>query len=222
MHFYLYKITNNVNGKIYAGVHKTTDLDDGYMGSGKVIKAAIKKYGIENFTKEILAFFDNSADMFAAEKELVTEEFLLREDVYNLRRGGTGGFDYINSSGLNLYGANGKNGTKNLMWGDAQKQRMIDNGTYDAYRETISAIQKQRIANGHKTHFQTSNPMFDPVLRQKHKEALSNISHQQGNKNSQFGSMWITDGTTNKKISNKDTIPEGWRRGRVTKVSIVI
>jgi len=92
MHFYLYIITNNANGKIYAGVHKTTDLDDGYMGSGKIIKAAIKKHGIENFTKEIVAFFDNADDMFAAEKELVTDEFLLREDTYNLRRGGTGGF----------------------------------------------------------------------------------------------------------------------------------
>jgi len=66
------------------------------MGSGKVIKRAIEKHGLENFRKDILEFFENTEDMYAREKEIVSEHFLLREDVYNLRRGGHGGFDYIN------------------------------------------------------------------------------------------------------------------------------
>lgn len=41
MHFYLYQITNLINGKIYVGVHKTKSLDDGYMGSGKVIQRTV-------------------------------------------------------------------------------------------------------------------------------------------------------------------------------------
>lgn len=103
-HFYLYRITNKVNGKIYVGVHKTRRLDDGYMGSGKVIRSAIKKHGVENFQKEILETFDDAEAMFAREKEIVTEDFLVRNDVYNLRRGGTGGFDHINRNGLNVSG----------------------------------------------------------------------------------------------------------------------
>ena len=55
---YIYKITNITNGKIYIGKHSTDNLNDGYMGSGKIIKQAIKKYGIEKFTKEYLVFCD--------------------------------------------------------------------------------------------------------------------------------------------------------------------
>jgi group I intron endonuclease len=100
MFYYLYKITNLVNNKIYVGVHKTRNLNDGYMGSGKVILSAIEKYGKQNFVKEILEYFDTASDMFSRENEIVNEEFLKRDDVYNLRKGGSGGFDYINSSGI--------------------------------------------------------------------------------------------------------------------------
>ncbi len=75
MYYYLYEIKNTLNGKIYVGVHKTKSLDDGYMGSGKVISNAIRKYGIETFTKTILETFDNPEDMFAKEKKLLMTNF---------------------------------------------------------------------------------------------------------------------------------------------------
>ena len=80
--YYLYEIKNNINGKIYVGVHQSTNTDDGYMGSGIAISAAIRKYGIENFTKAILETFLSDAEMYAREKEIVNEEFLNRDDVY--------------------------------------------------------------------------------------------------------------------------------------------
>ena len=208
MHYILYRVTNKVNGKIYVGVHKTPSLDDGYMGSGKVLRQAIKKHGLENFEKEILEIFNSAADMYAREKEIVTEEFIARDDTYNLRRGGTGGFDYINSVLTSEQRA--KNATETRDYSDQE------------FRDRVSESQKNSWKSGNRP-----KSIFPPSahVNNKTKEAICKIIasqkktyqrtlHQQGSKNSQFGSFWITDGASNKK--HRGEIPEGWRRGRIS------
>ena len=86
---YIYLITNNINGKIYIGKHSTDNLDDGYMGSGKLIKKAIQKYGIKNFTKEYLAFCDTEDKLNWFEKFYI-KKYKAREVGYNLTDGGDG------------------------------------------------------------------------------------------------------------------------------------
>ncbi len=96
-YYTIYKITNKVNNKIYIGAHKTSNLEDGYMGSGSAIKNALIKYGKDNFKKEIIDYCENSDKMYLVEKKLVTKEFIKLPTNYNLKEGGDGGFDYINS-----------------------------------------------------------------------------------------------------------------------------
>lgn len=88
MYYTVYKITNTINGHIYVGVHQTMDLSDGYMGSGVMIRRARKKYGSENFKKEILKIFDNPVEMYDMESILVNEDFIRDRQTYNVSLGG--------------------------------------------------------------------------------------------------------------------------------------
>lgn len=88
----VYKITNIHNGKIYVGAHKTDTPMDEYLGSGNLIKRAVKKYGRKFFVKDILAVYDNSAEAYEHEASIVTKEFVLERTNYNMCLGGAGGF----------------------------------------------------------------------------------------------------------------------------------
>jgi len=89
-HYLVYQVTNLINEKIYIGIHITENVEDGYMGSGRRVRKAIKRHGLINFKKEILFDFDNPEDMVAKEIELVDRTFIARKDVYNIQIGGNG------------------------------------------------------------------------------------------------------------------------------------
>ena len=100
MFYTVYKITNLINNKIYVGYHQTTNINDGYMGSGTLIKRAIEKYGIESFEKEILEVFDNKEDAEKYEASIVDRDFTMREDTYNLNLGGNVRISYGPNNGF--------------------------------------------------------------------------------------------------------------------------
>lgn len=85
---YFYKITNLLNNHFYYGIHSTNNLEDGYMGSGTRLNYAYKKYGIENFEKEILKFFDTREECAEYESKMVTEELIHNNECYNIVGGG--------------------------------------------------------------------------------------------------------------------------------------
>jgi hypothetical protein len=225
MFYYLYEIRNNINGKVYVGVHKTKVLDDGYMGSGKVVNASIKKNGVENFTKTILEHFDSAEAMYAREKEVVTEEFLSRDDTYNLRCGGFGGFDFINKNSEDFLLKNRLCRAKTNVvlqekYGPNWKAVMAKMASDASHTKEIKEKRREtRLKNGTKS---DASYMNTPKAKEKQRKTLVERSHQKGNKNSQFGTMWITDGLSNKKIKKTDSIPDGWNRGRLCLVTRAI
>jgi hypothetical protein len=105
----IYKIKNKVNGKIYIGQDKNNNPN--YLGSGKKIKRAVKKYGKENFIKEII-------------EECVDENHMNEREVYWIM--------FYNSQdrkiGYNI-SEGGKEGDRKI------GQDIFKNGVYDYWVE---------------------------------------------------------------------------------------
>lgn len=156
-HFYIiYKINNKINGKFYIGVHKTTDVNDDYYGSGHSIKAAIEKYGKENFKKEILHIFTNAKTAFKKEKEIVNENMLKNENCYNIKKGGQGGFDHIRATGLHK-SVKGTRVMHNPSTNENKKIKIINTEQYlqIGWVYGYSALAKERMSCAGKIKIQT-------------------------------------------------------------------
>jgi group I intron endonuclease len=96
MYGFIYLTTNNINGKKYIGMCKYTHHEN-YLGSGKLLKQAIKKYGKENFERIILQECHSFDEMSRLEIYWI-EYYNAVEDssFYNLTSGGFGGnSDYL-------------------------------------------------------------------------------------------------------------------------------
>ena len=89
----VYKTTNLINGKIYVGQDESNN--DDYIGSGKIIKQAIKKYGIENFKKEVLEHCKTKKQLCNQEKYWIKKLDARNHEIgYNIQPGGEGGYLY--------------------------------------------------------------------------------------------------------------------------------
>lgn len=224
-YYTIYRIINKINNKIYIGVHETFNLNDNYVGSGKYLKRAINKYGIDNFTKEIIKLCKSREEMFEWEKLTVTKEFIKRTDTYNICEGGKGGFSYINNNKLNGTSKGVKRQKelrKNYDWyekwykkkTESQNKYLIDN-----YKE-----QSLKIKEGQKK----INFCHSTFLGKKHTEeskkkmSLSKKSKYSGKDNSQYGTCWVYNLKLkeNKKIPKLDLdiwIEKGYIKGRKMK-----
>jgi hypothetical protein len=213
---YLYKTTNLINGKYYIGVHSTYDLDDGYLGSGVLLKKSIQKYGKYNFKLEILEFFDNRKSLIRKERELVTETFIKDELCMNLKPGGSGGFvdeihrtTFITSSKKTQFSK--KYNVGSIRVNELRKtDEMWGIWVCDKVRRGLL-----------KSNFDFGSTFRGKQHTDESKEKIgkANSIHQSGKGNSQYGTLWIHNLTLkeNKKIKKTDTIPDGWLLGRKIK-----
>lgn len=216
-HYLVYKTTNLVNGKIYIGKHETENLDDGYLGSGILIQRAIEKYGKENFKREILFECSTREEMNAKEAELVNEEFLKRDDVYNLKQGGEGGFDFIIKNNLNT------NSQNNSIGGKAFAKRLKED---EEFRKQVSvrwASIVKRAKNEHPEKFKRNGKNNGFFGKHHSKKSIEEIRAKArlriGDKNGSFGTVWIYNESLeqNKKVNKEEVetfLNQGWKLGR--------
>lgn len=222
MYYLIYKITNNINNKIYIGKHQTENKDDDYMGSGTVLKKAIEKYGLDKFTKEILFECNSLEEMNQKEAEIVDEEFVARFDTYNIKLGGQGGWDYCNNNS-EMQSLKAKNN-----WNKYGKNHPVIFGIQNFWKsltdeEYIEYIEK--ISNGLQKYYHNHpGSMKGRHLSKESKDRIgkANSIKQRGESNSHYGKCWIYNDKLkeNKSIKREDIdkwINMGWKKGRKMK-----
>jgi hypothetical protein len=182
------------------------------MGSGTVIKRAIAKYGVDNFDKTILRECESESDMYDNEAEIVTSEFIERTDTYNLIHGGKNG---IIDGNLPEF----RQKALNTLFQNYTMEELIAHGKYThnlvIKKYGINAMRRWQ-SNGGKIRFLGKHHTDET----KQQIGKANSIHQQGINNSQYGTMWITNGTDNKKIKKSEYdewFNNGWGKGRVMK-----
>ena len=88
---YIYLTTNIINGMKYIGKHYG-ELDDAYLGSGKLLKEDIAKYGKEHFHKSILYISNDDLENSEKEKQFIALYNAVSNPLfYNIHEGGYGG-----------------------------------------------------------------------------------------------------------------------------------
>lgn len=177
---YIYKTTNLITNKFYVGMHSTNNLQDGYIGSGKILKYSIAKYGKENHKFEILEFVDSRKELAARESIVVNEALLSDPLNMNLKIGGFGGFGYINSR--RDFAAHNKKLAEKRNYKDPSFLKKLSESLKKSYKDNPSR------PKGVWT-------KFDGMAGKKHSEeskAKMSIA-QTGEKNSQHGTMWVSD-----------------------------
>jgi len=201
MRYTVYKTTHLASRTFYTGAHRPLNPTDGYLGSGKLIGRAIKKYGRVAFTKEVLFEFDTPEEMYAKEREIVTTKFKRDPANYNLVEGGEGGWDGVSEA---LTPEQRKEVSAK---GLARRRELYrtDPEWVELRRKQQRAAQRQRWMG--ETHTEeTKAKMRGP------RAATA------GRHNSQYGTAWVCrEGEAPRKIP-KTELPAfteaGWQRGR--------
>ena len=104
---------------------------DLYKGSGKLYKKAERKYGKENFLKEIISYHSSREELKIAEKALITLDIVKDPNYYNLKTGGEGGSDGLSQRSKDKISKANKGrlvGDKNPRWGKTLSAESIARG----------------------------------------------------------------------------------------------
>ena len=145
---YIYRIINLLNNKQYIGKHSSNEINNEYYGSGIAIKRAIKKYGKNNFKKEIVCICK-------------TEDELNKSEIFNIKKYET----FKNGYNMTMGGEG--------MLGYKQSKESIIKGSISRkkyYKEHPEAIKK--ISDFRKTMTGSKNSFYGKKLSKEHIEKM--------------------------------------------------
>lgn len=180
-------------------MHSTDNLNDGYVGSGKRLWYSINKYGKENFKMEILEMLPDRSSLKEREKKLVNENLLKDPMCLNIKTGGEGGF-VDEQHKYNFHSSGGR--AVRIILSKRHQDKMKNDVNYrQFFCEKLKGKQNWWLGKNHSE-------------GTKQKIGLKNSIKQKGENNSQYGTIWITNGIENKKIKIETVIPQGWYKGR--------
>jgi hypothetical protein len=171
---------------------------------------------IENFTKEIMQVFSSAETMFDMEALLVNDKFIKRKDTYNIKEGGSGGFDHINNN-LELYEDKIADGRKKGY--SKMRERYTDNEWLELQSEKGikgSIVAKEMYKSGIITNNWLGRHHTEET---KQKMSKSNSLNHIGQKNSMYGKCWIYCPYTHESkpipgYKLKEWEDRGWVKGR--------
>lgn len=203
---YIYKTTCKITGKFYVGMHSSDSLDDGYLGSGKILGYSRKKYGDENHVREILEMCSSRDELKQREKEIVNEALLVDPLNINLKYGGDGG---------------------GRIWSEEHRKKFFEaaaksnNHAVRDYSANSKKAMATRIAAGKYLHT-NSTRFLGKKMSKEHRLKISSAlsSKRTGIQNPQYGKCWVTDGNLTISIRIEDLqeyLSRGFFRGRKTK-----
>ena len=139
-YYIVYRTTNLINGRYYIGSHHTFKIEDGYLGSGVILKKALRKYGRSNFSREVICFCTSYEAMREVETCFVKyhlDNFASR--CYNISYSGTGAMlGELNS----FYGKTHTDETKEKLSELAKGRMAGENNPFYGKKHTYETIQK--------------------------------------------------------------------------------
>ena len=220
--YIIYETTNLINDKIYVGQHEIkpyTSVTDKYLGSGKIFKRALNKYGKENFKRTIIEFC-TSANINEREIYWIAQLSATNKDIgYNIVRGGNGGNNIIWSD------------EKRKEFSEKRKGTMLGNKNPN-YDNRWSDDQKERLRLKKLGHKQSEKTIAKRVTKTKGQKRSCECVNKNTEKlrklkeenpdifSSGKNTMWMNNGNINKRVKLKDICEyelKGFKKGLLEK-----
>lgn len=212
----IYKTTNLINNKIYIGKDKKNNSK--YLGSGKILKRAIKKYGKENFKKEILETCIDLEHLNEREKYWIE---VLTPD-YNIAKGGDGGDTFTNNPNKEKIRESYRESNKKHWENDDIRSKLLNRNITDLTKQKISEASKRMWENperikAHQTEEARNNNKEAQLKRfQDEKERLKCVSlGMKGKKHSEESKKKISDSNLGKTFSHSDETKEKIKKSSI-------